>query len=99
MNRMFTARTGRLIPEQPRSDCFFYHVYDLEDGSTVSGPGAAFDLRGRFQEYIGGYNVANKTVFDFGTASGFLAFSAERAGAEVTAFDTRSFYYQDRVPF
>ena len=40
-----------------------------------------------------------KSVFDFGTASGFLAFSAEAAGAlSVTAFDTSSLYEQQRVP-
>ena len=104
MTSLFTAHLGRLQREVPRykprlEDCYFYHLYDLGNGTTVGGPGAAYDLRGRFNEYIGGYDLGGKTVFDFGTASGFLAFSAEQAGAKVTAFDTRSFYFQDRVPF
>lgn len=103
MSSIFTAHMGLLRRESARaqptlSDCFFYHAYDLDDGSTVCGPGAAFDIRGRFEEYIGGYDLCGKTVLDFGTASGFLAFSAEKAGAKVTAFETSSFYYQDRVP-
>jgi hypothetical protein len=100
---ILAAYTGVLHREPHRarpdlSDCYFYHIYNLSDGSTVCGPGAAYDIRGRFDEYIGGFDLNGKTVFDFGTASGFLTFSAEKAGGRVTAFETRSFYYQDRVP-
>ena len=104
MSNIFTTRLGSLQRSAPRAkptldSCYFYHFYDLDDGVVVGGPDPAFDLRGRFNEYIGGYNLKGKTVFDFGTASGFLAFSAEAAGAvSVTAFETSSFYVQDRIP-
>src|SRR5216684_7251056 len=45
------------------------------------------DLRGRFDEYIGGIDLRGQTVLDVGTASGFLSFEAERRGATVFSFD------------
>ena len=100
---LLSARYGNLNRAEPRSkptreSCFFYHVNTLEDGTTTEGPGT-WDLRGKFEQYIGDYDLQGKSVFDFGTASGFLAFSAEEAGASaVTAFDTASLYEQQRVP-
>ena len=39
-------------------------------------------------------------MIDIGTASGFLAFSAEEHGAsKVVAFDNESLFFQDRIPF
>jgi 2-polyprenyl-3-methyl-5-hydroxy-6-metoxy-1,4-benzoquinol methylase len=58
-----------------------------------------WDLRGRFDEYIGGIPVQNRSVLDVGTATGFLAFEAEKRGARVTAFDIDSGSYQYHVPF
>jgi SAM-dependent methyltransferase len=61
---------------------------------------APWDFRGLFESYIGGYPVTGKTLLDVGTASGFLAFSAEGAGAAhvtaVDAVDTSGFV---RIPF
>jgi SAM-dependent methyltransferase len=74
-------------PPPPKSDCWFYHSLDLPGGETVEGE---WDIRGRFGEYVGGYPLAGRTVLDVGTASGFLAFGAERAGAIVTAHDARA---------
>lgn len=83
------------VPE--KSDCFFYHSIDLPNGETILG---AWDFRDRFDQYIGGVSLQGKTVLDVGTAGGFLAFSAEAAGASaVTAMDVRSFLDQNRVPF
>jgi len=72
------------LPE--KSFCEFYHSMDFPDGDSVTG---IWDIRGRFAEYIGHYPLQDKTVLDVGTASGFLAFSAEAAGAKVTATDVK----------
>src|SRR5712691_6886162 len=75
---------------QPRyvdslSDCFFYHAMDLPGLGEVRGH---WDLRGRFNEYIGGVELADKSVIDVGAATGFLSFEAEKSGAaRVLSFD------------
>jgi 2-polyprenyl-3-methyl-5-hydroxy-6-metoxy-1,4-benzoquinol methylase len=75
-------------PKPQPSDCIFYHSLDLPNGETIDG---AWDIRGNFESYIGSYPIAGKTVLDVGTASGFLAFAAEQAGAlKVTAIDARA---------
>jgi 2-polyprenyl-3-methyl-5-hydroxy-6-metoxy-1,4-benzoquinol methylase len=82
----------------PRESCNFYHCLDFPDGETVED--AAWDIRGRFEPYIGDYPLRGKTVLDVGTASGFLAFSAEQAGASrVTAFDGLHSRDFERIPF
>jgi SAM-dependent methyltransferase len=64
--------------------CDFYHSMDMPSSGTQEG---IWDLRGRFSEYTGHVDFAGKTVLDVGTATGFLTFEAERAGATVTSFD------------
>jgi 2-polyprenyl-3-methyl-5-hydroxy-6-metoxy-1,4-benzoquinol methylase len=59
-------------------DCFFYHTMDLPGLGVVRGQ---WDLRGRFDDYIGGVSVAGKSVLDIGTATGFLSFESEHQGA------------------
>ena len=83
-------------PLANRDECRFYHCIDLPNGEFVAGD---WDFRGQFEQYIGGYPLAGKTVLDVGTASGFLAFSAERAGATVTALDCRYPIEFDLLPF
>ena len=88
-------------PEQPwpLSECqdgYFYHSMDFPDGTSVRGH---WDIRGHFENYIGHYGLAGKSVLDVGTATGFLAFSAERAGARVTALDVRNSAEFRRIPF
>jgi SAM-dependent methyltransferase len=79
-------------PAEPRrgvalDDCNFYHSIDL----PISGPQkGAWDLRGRFDDYIGHQNLDGRTVLDVGAATGFLSFEAERRGARVTSFDVSS---------
>ena len=68
------------------ADCWFYHVMDLPGHGTVNHFGS-WDLRGRFDEYIGGTDIAGKTFLDVGAATGFLSFEAEKRGASVTSFD------------
>lgn len=64
--------------------CYYYHSIDFPDGSSVVGD---WDLRNRFDEYTGGVKLKDKVVLDVGTASGFLAFEAEKRGAEVISLD------------
>lgn len=95
------SQQARFRPQRPwpLSECqdgFFYHSMDFPDGNMAQGH---WDIRGRFAEYIGGYPIAGKTVLDVGTATGFLAFSAEQAGASVTALDVKSSAEFRRIPF
>jgi hypothetical protein len=85
-------------PLVPREQCHFYHCLSFPDGETVEN--ATWDLRARFKRYIGGLSLRGKTVLDVGTASGFLAFSAEEAGAsQVTAFDGLHYRDFELIPF
>jgi SAM-dependent methyltransferase len=83
-------------PPPKREDCYFYHSLTLASGEEIEG---FWDIRGMFDQYIGNYQLAGKTVLDVGTASGFLAFAAERAGATVTAIDARTGREFARIPF
>lgn len=96
-NELQDAATGRVLfthqPERPwplpdAENCIFYHAMDLPGGESIDG---AWDIRGCFDQYIGHYPIKGKTVLDVGTASGFLAFEAEKAGAKaVTAIDAKT---------
>ncbi len=77
------------------SDCHFYHSFDLPDGSQLIGD---WDMRGKFDEYVGYLPLEGKTVIDFGAASGFLSFEAEKRGAKVTSFDADSTARYCRLP-
>jgi SAM-dependent methyltransferase len=67
------------------SNCFFYHTMDLPGLGEVKGH---WDLRGRFDDYVGHTEVSGKRVLDVGTATGFLSFEAEaRGAAAVVSFD------------
>ena len=91
-----------LLLAQPRyvdrlEDCLFYHTMDLPGFGVVRG---AWDLRGRFDDYIGGVPVQDKSVLDIGTATGFLSFAAERHGAaRVVSFDMSDARQQMFIPF
>jgi SAM-dependent methyltransferase len=85
----------RLV-ESPE-DCYFYHTMELPGVGVKKGH---WDLRNRFEDYIGGVQVAGKSVLDIGTATGFLSFEAERYGAEfVVSFDMSDVRQQAFVPF
>ena len=59
-----------------------------------------WDLRGRFDEYIGNVDVTGKSVIDIGTATGFLSFESERNGAsEVVSLDMAHASQQRFLPF
>lgn len=79
-----------------RNECYFYHNMQFPDGDAVTGSWLIPD----FSNYIGGYQLKGKTVLDVGTATGYLAFSAEQAGAaSVTALDAASSAEFRQVPF
>ncbi len=78
-------------------DCLFYHTMDLPGFGVVRGQ---WDLRGRFDDYIGGVSVAGKSVLDIGAATGFLSFEAEKHGAaRVVSFDMGDARQQMFIPF
>lgn len=79
------------------SDCFFYHTMTLPGFGEVHGH---WDLRGRFDDYVGHIDVQGKSVIDIGAATGFLSFEAERNGArEVVSFDMAHARQQNFLPF
>jgi len=78
-------------------DCFFYHAMELPGFGLVK---AHWDLRGRFDDYVGGVEVAGKSVLDVGAATGFLSFEAEKRGASrVLSFDMSDARQQKFLPF
>lgn len=80
-------------------ECFFYHAMDIPGIGCINQP-TSWDLRGRFSDYIGGVNVRDRSVLDVGSASGFLSFEAEKAGAsEVISFDAASPSHLQVVPY
>jgi len=79
-----------------RDECLFYHKMTFPDGEIVPG---IWEIPS-FKKYIGSYKIKGKTVLDIGTATGYLAFSAENAGAsEVTGFDIKNHKEQRLIPF
>jgi SAM-dependent methyltransferase len=61
---------------------------------------AHWDLRGRFDDYVGGVDVTGKSVLDIGAATGFLSFEAEKRGAaRVLSFDMSNARQQTFLPF
>lgn len=95
------SSTGLKFAEARRverlDECFFYHTIELPGFGLVRGQ---WDLRGRFEEYVGGVQVAGKSVLDVGAATGFLSFEAERHGASrVVSFDMSDVRQQTLLPF
>lgn len=78
-------------------DCFFYHTMSLPNFGVVHGH---WDLRGRFNDYVGGVDVRGKSVLDVGAATGFLSFESEQNGANrVVSFDMSDVRQQVLLPF
>jgi hypothetical protein len=85
------------IPKEISLDkCYFYHTMNFPNGDVVLGD---WDLRDGINDYTGNLSLGGKRVLDVGTASGCLAFYAEKNGANVTAFDMPINGNWDTVPF
>ena len=94
------TKTQLPIFEQPRvivpeDNLYWYHSMQFPDGTSVKGSWTIHD----FDQYIGGFDLKGKTLLDVGTASGYLAFHAEKAGAVVTGLDASSTHEFRHFPF
>src|SRR5260370_38962033 len=94
-----TVNVGDLFYAQPIAvrgpeECVFYHALDLPSFGAVEGH---WDLRGRFDEYVGYTDLRDKTVLDVGAASGFRPFEAERPGPTVRSLDAHSAAARERL--
>ena len=76
-------------------DCYFYHSVLLPDGSFIKGP---WDLIGNEKEYLGGIDLAGRTVFEYGPASGWLTHYMSEQGADVTIIDIGWDLSTDLIP-
>lgn len=68
-----------------RSDCDFYHTFELPNGEVIEG---SWDLRGGESAYLGGLSLSGQRVLELGPASGYFTFYLEQAGADVVALDS-----------
>lgn len=78
------------------AECHFYHTTDVPGHGLVEGE---WDLRAGASKYLGDADLRGRRVLEMGTASGFLCFHMERAGAEVVGFDLDADQSWDVVPY
>jgi hypothetical protein len=76
-------------------DCHFYHCARLPDGSFLEGP---WDLLDNESEYLGGIDVAGRSVLEFGPASGWLTLWMTQHGADVVVLDIGWDLASDLIP-
>jgi len=67
-----------------RADCRFDQTVELPSGEVVPG---AWDVRQHELEYLGGIDLADRRVLEFGPTTGALTYFMEREGADVVSFD------------
>ena len=80
--------------------CYFYHTMDVPSSSGMKTHVGAWDLRGRYDDYLSNLNVHGKSVLDVGTATGWISFEVERRGAkEVVGLDMAGDVEPDLVPY
>ena len=77
------------------SDCYFYHTTAIPGHETVPGE---WDLSQGVEDYLGHVDMRGKSVLDVGTATGFLTFHMEGAGARVISYDLSEAQSWDIVP-
>lgn len=66
------------------ASCYFYHTMELPGCGVIRGD---WDIRGYEQGFLGDYDFFGKTVFDVGTATGYLCFEMIKRGAHVVPLD------------
>src|SRR5437764_13527654 len=99
---MTEAPESKSLFAEPRfvaavEDCFFYHTMELPGLGVVH---AQWDLRGRFDDYVGGASVARKTILAVGTATGGPSFESEkRRASRVVSFDVSDPRQPPSLPF
>src|SRR5690349_8146186 len=69
------------------AECYYYHTMELPEFGLIEGQ---WDLRGRFDDYIGHLPLGGKRVLDVGCASGFLSFEMENRNATVVSMDANN---------
>jgi len=85
-----------ICPPPPVTDCLFYHTMYFNGNESISGHWEIPD----FNNYIGSVDIKNKSILDIGTATGYIAFNAEKEGAaEIIALDAESSAEFRLVPF
>jgi SAM-dependent methyltransferase len=77
-------------------ECLFYHTMEIPGHGLVRGQ---WDLRGKADEYLGGFDFTGKRVLEVGPASGFLTFEIEKRGGDVVAVDVTDEHLWDFVPY
>src|SRR3954452_24271400 len=77
-------------------DCAFYHTMEIPGHGVVRGQ---WDLRGKTDEYLGGFDFSGKRVLEIGPASGFLTFELEKRGADVISVEVTDEHGWDFVPY
>ena len=76
-------------------DCHYYHTLELPEVGLVRG---AWDLRGGEHAYLGGVELAGRSVLEIGPASGGLTAHMEACGATITAVELGAEDQWDVVP-
>jgi Methyltransferase domain len=78
------------------AECYFYHSLELPGHGLIEGE---WDLRGGERAYLGGVDLAGKSVLEIGTASGHLCAYMEGDGADVVSYDLSPEHSLDVVPY
>jgi hypothetical protein len=76
-------------------ECLYYHTIELPEIGVVRG---AWDLRAGEDAYLGGVELADRSVLEIGPASGFLTAHMESRGATVTSVELGADDPWDVVP-
>jgi O-methyltransferase len=76
-------------------DCYFYHSVLFPDGTFVKGP---WDLIDNESSYLGGIDLAGRSVLEYGPASGWLTQWMSTQGADVVIIDIGWDLSTDLIP-
>jgi hypothetical protein len=76
-------------------DCDFYHSVLFPDGTFITG---AWDLIDNESAYLGGIDLAGRSVLEYGPASGWLTQWMSKKGADVVVIDIGWDLSTDLIP-